>query len=198
MSIECRGRRAMETKQKKEKNELWEWTKALIIAFALATFIRYVLFTPIVVDGESMMPTLHSGDRMVVNKVSYKISDIHHSDIVVFHAPEKRDYIKRVIGLPGDTIEYKNDVLYRNGKAIDEPYLQQFKKAIQDGGTLTEDFQLQDYVQKDRVPEGYVFVMGDNRRNSKDSRHIGLIPENKIIGKASIVFWPLDQFGLVK
>lgn len=188
----------METKQKKEKNELWEWTKALIIAFALAAFIRYVLFTPIVVDGESMMPTLHSGDRMVVNKVSYKISDIHHSDIVVFHAPEKRDYIKRVIGLPGDTIEYKNDVLYRNGKVIDEPYLQQFKKAIQDGGTLTEDFQLQDYVQKDRVPEGYVFVMGDNRRNSKDSRHIGLIPENKIIGKASIVFWPLDQFGLVK
>lgn len=188
----------MEAKKKREKNELWEWTKALIIAFTLAAFIRYVLFTPIVVDGESMMPTLHTGDRMVVNKVSYKISNIDHSDIIVFHAPEQKDYIKRVIGLPGDTIEYKNDLLYRNGKKIDEPYLKQFKAAVQDGGTLTEDFTLEEYTKKKVIPKGYVFVMGDNRRNSKDSRHIGLVPESKILGKASMVFWPVEQFGLVK
>lgn len=188
----------MEVKKKKEKNELWEWTKALIIAFALAAFIRYVLLTPIVVDGESMMPTLASGDRMVVNKVSYKISDIKHEDIIVFHAPEKKDYIKRVIGLPGDTLQYKNDILYRNDKAVKESYLVDFKAAIQDGGTLTEDFKLEDYTDKKVIPKGYVFVMGDNRRNSKDSRHIGLVPENKIIGKTSLVFWPLDQVGIVR
>ncbi|MBQ0139270.1 MAG: signal peptidase I [Kurthia sp.] len=188
----------MEAKKRKEKNELWEWTKALLIAFALAAFIRYVLFTPIVVDGESMMPTLVSGDRMVVNKVSYKISNIQHGDIIVFHAPEKKDYIKRVIGIPGDTIEYKNDVLYRNGKPVAEKYLDDFKATIQDGGTLTEDFKLQDYTQKDTIPKGYVFVMGDNRRNSKDSRHIGLVPESKILGKTSVVFWPMDQLGIVK
>lgn len=188
----------METKRNKVKSELWEWSKALVIAFALAAFIRYVLFTPIVVDGESMMPTLQSGDRMVVNKVSYKVADIHHEDIVVFHAPEKKDYIKRVIGIAGDTIEYKNDVLYRNGKMIEEPYLKPYKSAIQDGGTLTEDFKLKDYTQREKVPKGYVFVMGDNRRNSKDSRHIGLIPEEKILGKTNIVFWPLNQLGVVK
>lgn len=188
----------MEAKKRKEKNELWEWTKALVIAFALAAFIRYVLFTPIVVDGESMMPTLQSGDRMVVNKVSYKVANIDHNDIIVFHSPEEKDYIKRVIGLPGDTIEYKNDVLYRNDKQIEEPYLAKFKAELQDGGTLTEDFKLIDYTKKDIIPKGYVFVMGDNRRNSKDSRHIGLVPENKILGKTSIVFWPMEQLGIVK
>lgn len=188
----------METKKKREKNELWEWTKALLIAFALAAFIRYVLFTPIVVDGESMMPTLVSGDRMVVNKVSYKISDIHYEDILVFHAPEKKDYIKRVIGLPGDTLEYKNDILYRNGKQVDEPYLKEFKAAILDGGTLTEDFKLEVYIGKEKIPDGYIFVMGDNRRNSKDSRHIGVVSETKILGKTSVVFWPMSQLGVVK
>lgn len=188
----------MEAKKRKEKNELWEWTKALVIAFALAAFIRYVLFTPIVVDGESMMPTLINGDRMIVNKVSYKITDIKHEDIIVFHAPEKKDYIKRVIGIPGDKIQYKNDILYRNGKAVDEPYLKSFKAAILDGGTLTEDFTLKDYTGKNVIPKGYIFVMGDNRRNSKDSRHIGLVPEDKIIGKTSIVFWPLNQLGKVR
>ena len=80
-------------KTEKEKNELWEWTKALLIAFAIAAFIRYFLFTPIVVDGDSMMPTLENGDRMIVNKFSYKIGEPERFDIVVFHAPEQKDYI---------------------------------------------------------------------------------------------------------
>ncbi|MGX9133643.1 signal peptidase I [Rummeliibacillus sp. JY-2-4R] len=186
-------------KQKKDKNELWEWTKALIIAFALAAGIRYLLFTPIVVDGESMMPTLVNGDRMIVNKLGYRIGDIHRFDIVVFHAPEQKDYIKRIIGLPGDKVAYKNDQLYINGKAISEPYLQKYKNEITDGGTLTEDFTLKDIpgVQGDTIPPNYVFVMGDNRRYSKDSRHIGLVSVDKIIGKTTVVFWPLDQMGKV-
>ncbi|MBK3494410.1 signal peptidase I [Viridibacillus sp. YIM B01967] len=185
-------------KTKKEKNELWEWTKALVIAFALAAIIRYFLFTPIVVDGQSMMPTLENGDRMIVNKIGYKIGDLHRFDIVVFHAPEKKDYIKRIIGLPGDHLEYKNDQLYINGKAIAEPYLQKYKDELNDEGTLTEDFTLSDIEQLDVIPDGHVFVMGDNRRFSKDSRLIGIVSVDEIIGKTNIIFWPFDQIGTVK
>lgn len=182
----------------KEKNELWEWTKALLIAFAIAAIIRYFLFTPIAVDGESMRPTLEDGDRMIVNKIGYKIGEPKRFDIVVFHAPEQKNYIKRVIGLPGDSLEYKDDQLYINGEPIDEPYLDAYKAEIA-GGTLTEDFTLKDIdVSLDEIPKGYVFVMGDNRRNSKDSRHIGLVDQKEIIGNTSLIFWPFNDIKIVK
>lgn len=178
----------------KEKSEFWEWSKALIIAFAIALVIRFFLFTPIVVDGESMMPTLEDGYKMLVNR----IGEPKRFDIVVFHAPEGKDYIKRVIGLPGDHIEYKNDQLYINGEPIAEPYLDKYKSELTEG-TLTQDFSLQDIDPTlEVVPEGYLFVMGDNRRFSKDSRHIGVISKDKIIGKTSVVFWPLSEMKIVK
>ncbi|RDI47479.1 signal peptidase I [Falsibacillus pallidus] len=176
-----------------EKSEIREWFKALVIAVGLAIVIRYFLFAPIVVDGLSMMPTLHNGDRMIVNKFGKP----DRFDIVVFHAPEQKDYIKRVIGLPGDKIQYKNDILYINGKAYKEPYLDQYKKNVGDG-PLTEDFTLKDYTGKDTVPEGEVFVMGDNRRGSKDSRHIGTIPMSKIVGDAHIIYWPMKDMKFFK
>lgn len=185
-------------KTEKEKNELWEWTKALLIAFAIAAFIRYFLFTPIVVDGDSMMPTLENGDRMIVNKFSYKIGEPDRFDIVVFHAPEQKDYIKRVIGVPGDFVEYKDDQLYINGEPIDEPYLDAYKAEISEGN-LTGDFSLKDIDPSlDVIPEGYVFVMGDNRRFSKDTRHIGIVDQKEIIGNTSIIFWPLNEIEIVK
>jgi len=185
-------------KTEKEKNELWEWTKALLIAFAIAAFIRYFLFTPIVVDGDSMMPTLENGDRMIVNKFSYKIGEPDRFDIVVFHAPGQKDYIKRVIGLPGDFVEYKDDQLYINGEPIDEPYLDAYKAEISEGN-LTGDFSLKDIDPSlDVIPEGYVFVMGDNRRFSKDSRHIGIVDQKEIIGNTNIIFWPLNEIEIVK
>lgn len=177
----------------REKNELWEWTKALLIAVGLAAIIRYALFTPIVVDGFSMMPTLHNGDRMIVNKLSK--SD--RFDIVVFHAPEQKDYIKRVIGLPGDTVEYKDDTLYINGKAYDEPYLDEYKKQTPDG-PLTEDFTLKEVTGFKTVPEGELFVMGDNRRSSKDSRHIGTISKDQVIGETKFIYWPIKDIRVVK
>lgn len=181
-------------KEVKEKNELWEWIKALLIAFAVAAIIRYFLFTPIVVDGDSMMPTLENGDRMIVNKMG----DLDRFDIVVFHAPEGKDYIKRVIGVPGDHVEYKDDQLYINGEPMDEPYLDEYKAEVQDGN-LTGDFRLEDFDPNlQEVPEGYYFVMGDNRRYSKDSRHIGIISEDEFVGKTSIVFWPLNEIKIVK
>jgi signal peptidase I len=181
----------------KKKNELWEWIKALLIAVILAAVIRYFLFAPIVVDGLSMMPTLHDQDRMIVNKLSYEIGTPHRFDIIVFHAPEGKDYIKRVIGLPGDRIEYKNDILYVNGKAYKEPYLDEYKKQLVDG-PLTDPFTLKEKIGRDTVPKGELFVMGDNRRFSKDSRHIGTVPLSKVVGKTSIVYWPLKDAHIVK
>ena len=182
---------------KKGKNEFWEWSKALLIAFGLAWLIRYFLFTPIVVDGESMMPTLEDGDRMIVNKIGYEVGEPDRYDIVVFHAPEKKDYIKRVIGLPGDHIAYKNDQLYINGEAQQEPYLDSYKEEINEG-TLTEDFTLEELTHMEVVPEGHVFVMGDNRRYSKDSRIIGVVSMEEIIGSTSFIFWPPTEMGLVE
>lgn len=188
---------------KKEKNELWEWSKALLIAFGIAAIIRFFLFTPIVVDGESMMPTLKNGDRMVVNKIGYMVGEPERFDIVVFHAPEQKNYIKRVIGLPGDYVEYKNDQLYVNGKQLAEPYLDKYKSEITEG-SLTDDFTIEDIpgfkdiAKKDKIPEGYIFVMGDNRRYSKDGRHIGLVKIDEVIGNTNIVFWPFEEVGVVK
>jgi signal peptidase I len=182
----------------KKKNELWEWFKALIIAVLLAAIIRYFLFAPIVVDGESMMPTLHDQDRMIVNKLSYKIGEPERFDIIVFHAPENKDYIKRVIGLPGDTIEYKNDTLYVNGKAYEEEYLDKYKQQVIDG-PLTNSFTLEETpVHSKVVPEGHLFVMGDNRRASKDSRHIGAVPMEKVLGKTSLIYWPVEDIRFIK
>lgn len=183
--------------EEKQKGETFEWVKALLIAFGIAALIRLFLFTPIVVDGVSMMPTLKDGDKMIVNKISYKIGSPDHFDIVVFHAPEKKDYIKRVIGLPGDTVEYADDVLYINGKAQEEPYLKAYKEELS-GGTLTEDFTLEEKIGRQTVPEGHIFVMGDNRRMSNDSRHIGPISMDEIVGTTKFVFWPIKDIGLAE
>ena len=183
--------------EKKSKSETFEWVKALLIAFGIAAIIRLFFFTPIVVDGISMMPTLEHGDKMIVNKISYTIGKPDRFDIVVFHAPEQKDYIKRVIGLPGDTIEYIDDVLYINDESYPEPYLDSYKKEITEG-TLTEDFTLEEKIQKQKIPDGQVFVMGDNRRKSKDSRHIGPIDIDDVIGTTKFIFWPMDDIGLVK
>lgn len=184
---------------KKEKNEFWEWGKALFIAFAAAGLIRFFLFAPIVVDGESMMPTLENGDPMIVNKIGNIVGEPNRSDIVVFHATEDKDYIKRVIGVPGDHIAYEDDQLYINGETQDEPYLSSLKAQQNLGsGTLTEDFTLEELTELEVVPEGYVFVLGDNRRNSTDSRIIGLVPIDDIVGSTHYVFWPFRDMGSVE
>lgn len=177
----------------KEKNEIWEWVKAFLIAILLAFVVRAFLFTPIEVKGASMEPTLHSQERMIVSK----IGEPKRFDIVVFHATEEKDYIKRVIGLPGDRVEYKDDVLYINGKPFEEPYLEEIKKNMIDE-PLTGSFTLKETpVGSDVVPEGHIFVMGDNRRDSKDSRHIGAVPIENIIGTTKVVFFPFKEMKII-
>jgi signal peptidase I len=177
----------------KLKNEVWEWGKSLIIASLLAYVVHAYLFTPIVVDGASMEPTLQHHDRMFVTK----IGEPKRFDIIVFKAPENKNYIKRVIGLPGDRIEYRDDSLYINGKLYEEPYLDEYKQSLLDG-PLTNTFTLSETpVRSEVVPEGHLFVMGDNRRYSKDSRHIGAIPFEKVIGTTRVVFFPFNQLKVI-
>jgi signal peptidase I len=177
----------------KERNEIWEWAKAFLIAIVIAFVVRSFLMTPIEVKGASMEPTLHSQERMFVTK----IGEPKRFDIVVFHATENKDYIKRVIGLPGDRVEYKDDILYINGKSYEEPYLDKSKKLITNG-QLTGSFTLNETpVGSEVVPEGHVFVLGDNRRNSEDSRHIGAVPIESIVGTTKVVYYPFKEMKII-
>ena len=177
-----------------KKNESWEWIKALVIAIALAFLIRTFLFAPFIVQGESMETTLHNQEKLVVNKVIYYLKDPQPGEIIVFHADHTRDYIKRVIAVEGDTVEMKNDQLIVNGKQVEEPYLERKEERAKAKGEthFTDDFP------PVRVPEGHLFVMGDNRLNSEDSRFIGPIPVSSVVGRAEFTFWPIDQIRLTR
>jgi len=168
-------------------------TLGFIAIFALFLFLlRQYVFTPVIVKGDSMDPTLLDGERVI----ALKQTEIERFDIITFIAPDDtgRNYIKRVIGLPGDQIVYQNDTLYINGTAYDEPYLEAYKATLDDGFPLTDDFDMSLFNETE-VPEGKLLVLGDNRRISKDSRQLGLIDETAVLGDVAFVFWPLADFG---
>ena len=142
------------------KKEIYSWVKSVVFAFSIAFICRRFLFTPSTVLGASMSPTFHDQDRVVVSKTA----EIQRFDVIVFDAPDSEGeyYIKRVIGLPGDNIEMKDDVLYINGEALEEPYLIE-NKEDHPFNKLTEDFSLQEKTGESEVPKDMLFVMGDNR-----------------------------------
>ncbi|QST00757.1 signal peptidase I [Pontibacillus sp. ALD_SL1] len=173
----------------------WRWLRTIVFAIVLALMFRSFLFASYVVEGESMQPTLFDGNLLMVNKVVYDLQDVNHTDVIVFHANEKEDYVKRVIGLPGDTIRYEDDTLYLNGEKIDEPYLDPYR--VNDGKPLTESFTLEEIEEGAKeVPEGHIFVMGDNRRESLDSRYFGFVPIDTIVGKVDVRYWPINKLAL--
>ena len=169
-----------------------DWLVIAVCALAAAFLLRTFVIQQFAVDGQSMLGTLHSGDRVIVNKLSYDLHDPRHGDIVVLkdikNTLEERDLIKRVIALPGETIEYRNCELFIDGTRIVEPYL--------DPVLVTADHcgDSQDPVE---VAAGHVFVMGDNRAASLDSRtvSIGQIPYDHLIGRAFLVVWPHSDWG---
>lgn len=165
------------------------------LGLSLLFTVRFLCFTNYMVEGKSMMPTLQEGNLLIVNKLSYQMGNIRRFDIVVFHANAKEDYVKRVIGLPGDRIEYKNDVLYINGKRIEEPYLQPYKQKLIDG-KLTGDFTLEELTGQKTVPKGYIFVLGDNRLSSWDSRHFGFVKISRVVGKVNLRYWPFNKMAV--
>ncbi|MED1864585.1 signal peptidase I [Fictibacillus nanhaiensis] len=177
---------------KKERNGLMDWIKAIGVALILAIIIKKFLIEQYVVYGESMMPTIQNGNRLIVNKIGYEISQPERFDLIVFKANPEEDYIKRVIGLPGDHIAYQDDKLYINNKPVSEPYLKEFKQFAGDR-TLTGNFTLEEITGLDTVPKGKIFVLGDNRLHSIDSRHIGFVEMTDIVGEANIRYWPMDE-----
>ncbi|MBM7644529.1 signal peptidase I [Scopulibacillus daqui] len=178
------------------RKKIPQWLKVLGVTVIAAIMIRTFLFSSYVVEGKSMMPNLQDGNRLIVNKIDYNISKPHRFDVVIFHADKTKDYVKRVIGLPGDKIAYKNDVLYINGKPVNEPYLKPYKDKLITG-QLTEDFTLKEYTGHSTVPKGKLWVMGDNRQKSVDSRQFGFVDMDKVVGKVNIRFWPLSKFDLI-
>ncbi len=131
----------------------------------------------------SMQPTLFEGNLLVVNKLAYKLGEPKHGDIIVFHyqGTVTEDYIKRVIGLPGDTVEIGNGIVRVNGQAITEPYLAE----------------LPGYTGSWKVPNGELFVLGDNRNHSSDSHDWGFVQQEWVVGKAVVVYWPLDRIRML-
>lgn len=160
----------------------------VITAVAVILFIVYVGSIQQVV-GPSMEPTLKEGDILILNKIGYKIFDIKRFDVVAVKTNTSKYFVKRVIGLPGDKIEYIDNVLHINGKAYKEPFLGK--------DTITDDFTITD-LGYDTIPKGMYLVLGDNRTNSEDSRNpkIGLIKKEDILGKSSIRIFPFKNFGL--
>jgi signal peptidase I len=180
---------------KKGNNEMLEWLKAIIIAVILVFLIRWLLFKPFIVDGPSMKPNFHTGERLIVNEILYDIREPEKDEVIVFHVPsEGRDFIKRVIAVAGDTVKVEGDIVYVNGEPIDEPYIQAEIDSRQSQNLQynDKDFPNSNYPDG-KVPEGHIFVMGDNRSNSTDSRMIGYVPLEDIIGRADVIFWPLKE-----
>ena len=165
--------------------------RLVAIALILAILIRIFIAEPRYIPSDSMIPTLHTGDRLVVEKVSYHFHPPHTGDIVVFEPPEqlqslgyRKDqvFIKRIIGKPGDLVRVNNGKVYINDRPLSEDYIAE-----------PPDYQLVSV----KVPEAEFFVMGDNRNDSNDSHIWGFLPKQNIIGRAIFRFWPFDRIGSV-
>lgn len=205
-----------ETKEKSVSREILSWIICIVSAFVIALLIKYFIFTPTLVKQGSMTPTILDGERVLINRLVRTFSmEIKRGDIVTLEKPAseadetqiakydtirglknkfvyyvleltKTSYIKRVIGLPGEHIYIANGNVYINDEKLDEPYLEEDLETPRRGAFY-------DLV----VPEGCVFVMGDNRMGSLDSREFGCVPLDKIEGRVSIRLWPLNKIGKV-
>ncbi|MDF2953245.1 MAG: Signal peptidase I [Thermodesulfobacterium sp.] len=184
------------------QSKIWDWTKSILIALVLALFIRAFIVQAYKIPSGSMIPTLLIGDYLLVNKLAYGIKNPIKNDfiylkklperqeIVVFTYPlnKKLDFIKRVIGLPGDTVEIVNKKVYVNGKLLKEPYVQ-----FNDPEIYPKEVSPRDNYGPVKVPPGYIFVLGDNRDQSYDSRFWGFVPINYLKGKALIIYFSWDS-----
>lgn len=174
------GKDEKETKKRNFKSILKELLPYITIVI-IVVLIRTFLFTPIKVNGTSMINTLEHGDTMILNKIGMKVTDIERFQIVVIKTDDSY-LIKRVIGLPGETIEYKDGKLLINNKETNDPY---YKNNTLDFEQVT-------------IPNNYYYVMGDNRGNSIDSRIIGVIPKEDILGTTKLIIFPIKNIGLAK
>ena len=164
------------------------WLRDLSLSVLIAIVVILFLYQPVKVEGTSMMPSLQNDERIFINKFVYRfgISDIDRGDTIVFLYPgdPSKSYIKRVIGVPGDTVKIDDGTVFVNGKKLDEPYVAQYNRDL--------------YSMEPReVPTDEYFVLGDHRSSSNDSRSWGFVPRQYIYGKAVFAYWPLENLGAV-
>ena len=187
-----------------KKSTAREYFESIVIAVVLALFVRTWAVQAFKIPTGSMENNLLIGDHLLVNKFVFSptasaversllpVRDPRRGDIVVFKYPDEpeRDFIKRVIGLPGDTVELRNKKVYINGKGLDEPYVHFLEPAS--GGSEITSFDVRERYGPVRVPDGQFFVMGDNRDNSQDSRYWGFLPRHYVKGRALMIYWSYD------
>ncbi len=166
---------------------------AVLMAVVIFLLLRAYVVQPFQVEGTSMNNTLQSGEQMLM----LKMTELNRFDVVVFPDPRGSDdsYVKRIIALPGDEIYFEADQLVLNGQVVEEPYLEPLKSLTE--GNFTLDFNLWDTLGVTSVPDGYYFVMGDNRPFSGDSRQFGFVPIDSIVGEANFIYYPFNEFGLL-
>lgn len=188
----------------KKKSVVRDWVESIIVAFILAMVIRTFVVQAFKIPTGSMRPTLLEGDLILVNKFIYgakipftdkrlpAVSGLKRGDVIVFIYPEdpKKDFIKRLIGLPGEIVEIKNGTIYINDRPLSEPMFNQ--RYYYNRG----EFGLEG--QKINVPGDSYFVLGDNSASSKDSRYWGFVPKKNILGKAMIIYWPPQRIRIIK
>jgi signal peptidase I len=181
---------ARQPRKKRRMNPLLEWLIVVAVAITSALLVRAYVVQQFAVEGESMMSTLHNGDRVLVNRLSYRLHDPRRGDVVVLRkiegATAERDLIKRVIGLPGETVEVKSCIVYINDVPLDEPYLDPLIQA-RDGCGQDQSTTV--------VPPGEVFVLGDHRGKSSDSRLFGAVNYGDLIGRAFVIIWPVGDWA---
>ncbi|HBV25580.1 MAG TPA: signal peptidase I [Acidimicrobiaceae bacterium] len=164
-----------------------EWVLVVVVALLAALVLRATLIQTYYIPSTSMTPTLEVGDRLMVYKLAFSIGDVEKGDLVVFSRPSRlpdspiNDFVKRVVALEGEKVGVTDGDLYIDGSRVDEPYLE--------SSTVTNDFE------EVEVPDGHVFVMGDNRQNSRDSRDFGPIQEELLVGEVFLRIWPFNNFG---
>ncbi len=180
-------------KKKSLKREIIGWVVTIVAAVLVALLVRSFVFIMVQVDGSSMLDTLHNENRLFVWRAGYLFDDPRRGDVVICHYPDNEgnydenvNYVKRVIGLPGDTVSIEAGDVYINGQKLDEPYVSLNRKSVKE------------YRDPVTLGEDEYFVMGDNRNNSRDSRYVGAIKRDQIVGKAIWKLYPFDQIGSVE
>lgn len=176
-------------RRKRLQRQLIEWAVLLGAALLIALLIKTFLFQSFYIPSASMYPTLKEDDRVLVNKLSYRLHDVNRGDIVVFKAPDGvatddiEDFVKRVVGLPGETVEARDGQVYVDGQLLEEPYLPD-DVVSPDFGPIT-------------LSDNHYWVLGDNRQNSKDSTYFGEVPGSDIIGRVFLKIWPPGDAGFM-
>ena len=176
--------------KKRKMNPVVEWLVVVAVAITSALLVRAYVVQQFAVEGESMLSTLEDGDRVLVNRLSYRLHDPRRGDVVVLKrfdgASEERDLIKRVVALPGEEVEFRSCTVFINGRALTEPYIDPEIEARDGCG---------ESYPKQVVPDGTVFVLGDHRGRSSDSRLFGPIADDLLIGRAFVIIWPVGDWA---